>query len=176
MTPPVSPTVSPPHRRPLALVLLGALLLLLGACRGSRDKAESTVEERQEIEQFIESYLPHLAEAYANRSSAPLQGFAVDKERSKVEKLFADLTAQGRIVKPEVREVTVEDFSVWNHSNAFVTTFEVWDLRVYPIGSDQVLSEAIGQRNRVKYQLKRDDETGEWRVLWRDIVQTLETE
>ena len=45
----------------------------------------------------------------------------------------------------------------------------MWDIRTYSTGSDQLLTEQLGQRNRVKYQLKRID--GSWQVLFRTILE-----
>lgn len=129
-------------------------------------------KDRQQIEALLAAYLPKLAEAYATRDAAVLEGFAVLKEIATVSRLLDELTADGRLVKPTLKQVTVEDFSVWNHANAFVSTFEVWDLRVYSTGSEVLLSESLGQRNRVKYQMKRDGDS--WMVLLRQIEQTLD--
>ena len=68
---------------------------------------------------------------------------------------------------PTFRQVTVEDVNVWNYSNAFVTTLEVWDLQILAVGTEEVLAEELAQRNRVKYQLKREED--HWRVLFRTI-------
>ena len=74
---------------------------------------------------------------------------------------------------------TVEQVNIWNYANAFVTTIEVWDLRVFTDGGTQ-LSEELGQRSRVKYQMKRVDsmefEEGEeeWLILHREIDQSFE--
>ena len=63
--------------------------------------------------------------------------------------------------------MTIEDVRIWNYSNAYVTTLEVWDLVVYATGSDQVLASEYEQPNRVKYQLKREGDS--WRILFREI-------
>ncbi len=59
---------------------------------------------------------------------------------------------------------------MWSVANAYVTTVEVWDIRTYAAGSDNVVRQALDQRNRVKYQLRR--ENGRWRVFWRQLVKT----
>jgi hypothetical protein len=66
----------------------------------------------------------------------------------------------------------VESVETWRHVNAFTTTVEVWDLRVYAAGTDVILSETIDQRNRVKYQLQRQGER--WLVLFRELDATFE--
>ncbi len=69
----------------------------------------------------------------------------------------------------EFKDLAIEDINVWSYSNAYVTTVETWDLRVYSTGSEQLLSQERSQRTRVKYQLKRSDEG--WLVLFRTIVE-----
>ena len=61
--------------------------------------------------------------------------------------------------------MTIEDVRVFNYANAYVATVEVWDIRSLSTGSREQLAESIGQRDRVKYQLKREGES--WRVLFR---------
>lgn len=153
------------------MLLVGiAALLSLGGC--GKMTGSDPEQDRQQIEALLDAYLPKLAEAYATRDPMVLEGLAVPKEIATVSRLLDELTADGRLVKPTLKQMTVEDFSVWNYANAFVSTFEVWDLRVYSTGSEVLLSESLGQRNRVKYQMKREGD--EWIVLFRQIEQTLE--
>ena len=81
--------------------------------------------------------------------------------------LVQDLADQGRYLAPEFKSVTVEKTHTWNYSNAFVTTLEVWDVRLYTLGGDELLGEDLDKNYRVKYQLKRDDDS--WRILFRAI-------
>lgn len=140
------------------------ILLVAVACGPSAERQEVN---RDEIKADLEAYLPLLGEAYATGDLEPLQGWAVEKERARVMKRLDDLTTQGRRLVPTFRQLTVEDVNIWNYSNAFVTTLEVWDLKILALGSEQVLAEELGQRNRVKYQLKREEDR--WRVLFRTI-------
>ena len=66
----------------------------------------------------------------------------------------------------------LERVKVWRHVNAYATTLEVWDLQVVAEGTDVVLSEVYNQSNRVKYQLKRRDDS--WIVLFRQIEDTFQ--
>lgn len=153
-------------RRRFLLPLLAPALLLAAGCGGSSAKGEA---DRAGIEAAIEAYLPLLATAYAEGDLAGLAGHAATKEIASVDKRIQDLKLQGRVLEPKLRSVTVEELNVWSHSNAYVTTVEVWDLQVYSTGARQLLSEELGQQNRVKYQLKRDGDG--WLVLYRTIVQ-----
>ncbi len=123
--------------------------------------------DRREIADFLESYLPVLAEAYATGNLEPLRQFVAEKEIARVEKRVHDLAVEGRVFKPTFRSLTIEDVQRWNYANAFVTTHEVWDVRSVVAGTDTVLAEVLEQPNRVKYQLKLDG--GRWRVLFRTI-------
>jgi len=142
-----------------------ALLLALGCSDAARQVDEE--ETKKEIETTLQAYLPLLAEAYATGDLEPLRPWAAEKEMARIYKRVEELAAQGRTLVPTFRQVTVEELNVWNYSNAYATTIEIWDLEVYASGSDQILSQEYEQSNRVKYQLKRDDDR--WRVLFRTI-------
>lgn len=143
------------------------LATCLGLSCGDESSDSRQAVDRQEIQAALEVYLPLLGEAYATGDLAPLAPYAAEKEISTIRKRIEDLAVQGRTLEATFRSLTIEDFNVWNYSNAFVTTFEVWDLVVYATGTDQVLAEEIEQPSRVKYQLKREGDG--WRVLYRGI-------
>jgi hypothetical protein len=146
---------------------LGSLILALVVGAGCDPSAERQEVNRDEIKADLEVYLPLLGEAYATGNLEPLREWAVEKEMARVMKRLDDLATQGRRLVPTFRQVTVEDVNVWNYSNAFVTTLEVWDLRILAVGTEDVLAEEVAQRNRVQYQLKREED--HWRVLFRTI-------
>jgi len=146
----------------LACVLLMALAVF--ACGPSEEKEQAN---RDEIQAALENYLPILGEVYATGDLSLLEGWAAEKEIARIHKRVQDLSYQGRRLVPTFRSLTVEDSNVWNYSNCYVTTLEVWDLEVRATGTEQVLSTQLEQSNRVKYQLKRED--GRWRVLFRTI-------
>lgn len=147
-----------------ALLLLLAVSCIAGESLPPADEAA--------IGAAMEEYLPRLATAYATGDLEVLRGVAAEKEIAGLEKRIRDLLAEGRIVEPTFKSVQVEQIDIWSHSNAFVTTLEVWDLAVYASGSHRLLSQELGQRNRVKYQLKRQDDG--WRVLYREIETTFD--
>jgi len=144
------------------VLLIGVILTACGGAAGTEEEVS-----RQEIEETLKSYLPLLAEAYATGDLEPLRPYVAEKEISRVFKRVQDLSYQGRTLVPTFRQLTIEDVNVWNYSNAYVTTHEVWDLVVYATGSENVLAEEYEQPNRVKYQFKRDGD--QWRVLFRTI-------
>lgn len=146
----------------LACGLLTALTVF--ACGPSEEQEQV---DRDEIQAALETYLPLLGEVYATGDLSLLEGLAAEKEIARVHKRIEDLSFQGRRLVPTFRSLTVEDSNVWNYSNCYVTTLEIWDLEIRATGADQVLSTQLEQPNRVKYQLKRDD--GRWRVLFRTI-------
>ena len=153
----------------MRLPSLGVAVLIVGTLCGSCATSEERQEvDRQGIQESLEIYLPLLAEGYATGNLEPLRIAAAEKEISGIMKRVEDLAYQGRTLVPTFRSLTIEDVKVWNNSNAFVSTVEEWDLVVYATGSDQVLAEERGQINRVKYQLKREDDD-RWRVLFRQI-------
>lgn len=152
-------------------LLLAFVMLLLPGC--SSEVAEISPQDRQAIRSLLESYLPLMAESYGSGRFEKLEEFAVEKEIASVRKRVNDLALGGRDLRPELLSVEVEDITVWNHSNAFVTTLEVWNLRIFATGTDTVLSEELGQRNRVKYQIKRREQG--WQVLYRTLDTTFDS-
>lgn len=151
-------------------ICAGIGLLLLAA--GCAPPGENPEIDRGEIEMMLRAYLPKLGTAYASRDPSILADLAVPKELARIRLRVEELSEQGRIYEPEFREVTVEDVSVWNYANAFVSTLEVWDVRSFTVGSHVLVQESLGQKSRVKYQLKRKD--GSWVILYRELAQTLE--
>ena len=144
------------------------MLLLLGCATG--DAPEVSVADRTAIRDLLEGYLPVMAEAYDTGRFEELEPFAVEKEIAALRKRINDLALGGRDLRPILRSLEIEDITIWNYSNAFVTTVEVWDLRIFATGTDTVLSEVEAQRSRVKYQVKRRDEG--WQVLYRTLDTT----
>ena len=121
---------------------------------------------------MLQAYLPKLGQAYASRDTSILEGIAVPKEMARIQLRTEELTATGQVYEPELKKVTVEDISVWNYANAFVTTFEVWDVRSFTLGTHLLVNESLDQRNRVKYQMKRKRDG--WVVLYRELDQTFD--
>ena len=152
--------------------LPACLLLALALTTGCGEAGGSEEVDRREIEAVLRAYLPKLGEAYASRDTSILSGFAVPKEMARIQLRTDELSASGRVYEPEFKEVTVEDISVWNYSNAFVTTLEVWDVRSYTLGTRLKVNESLDQRNRVKYQVKRKDDG--WVILYRELDQTFD--
>ncbi len=149
------------------VVLLAAVL-----AAGCGEFGSDPQVDRQEIETVLGQYLPKLGQAYGSRDTSILEGLAVPKEMARIELRTEELAATGRVYEPEFKEVTVEDVSVWNYSNAFVTTLEVWDVRSFTLGTHLSVNESLGQRNRVKYQMKRKGDG--WVILYRELDQTFD--
>ncbi len=140
-------------------------LLLLATAFGCGPSEKQQQVNTESITAALEVYLPRLGQAYSTGDLTPLEGLAAQKEIAAIEKRISDLADQGRIVEATFRELTIEEATVFNYANAYVSTVEVWDLRSLATGSRQQLAEDIGQSNRVKYQLKREGDS--WRVLFR---------
>lgn len=173
-----SPTMnSTIHRRVRVLrrfhiASLALAIYLAGAVGCDARRGVDPEVDHSEIEALLRTYLPKLGEAYATQDTSVLEGLAVAKEMSRIELRTRELDANGQVYEPIFREITVEDVSVWNYSNAFVTTLEVWDVSSYTVGSHILVNQSLGQRNRVKYQLKRRDDS--WVILYRELDQTFE--
>lgn len=148
-------------------IALFSILLAATACGGGT--AEVSDEDRGEIIELLQTYLPKLGEAYAENDSEVLEDLAAPREIAAVEKRLRDIQLEGRRLEPTFKSVTLEDVQIWGYANAYVTTQEIWDIRTYATGSDQLLTEQPEERNRVKYQLKKID--GRWMVLFRTILE-----
>ena len=161
-----------PRPRPLRALLVTALLggLAVGAC--GPPSPEDEAEDREAIQAFLEEYLPRMAEAYRTGEVETLDPYAAQKEQQEIATMVRELAKGGEVLAPELESVQVEDITVWNEVNAYVTTVEVWDIRTFASGTERVVREQLAQPNRVKYQLKRDG--GRWRVFWREIERTYE--
>jgi hypothetical protein len=164
------------RRRPIRPIpplapLLGALLAALVTAAGCAPSPAQVEVDQDAVRELLEAYLPALSQAYATGDVSPLRGLAAEKEVLATEKRIVDIAREGRVVHPTFRDLTIEKLDVYQHSNAYVTTVERWDLQVYAAGTDRLLSEEMDQVNRVRYQLKRNDD-GSWRVLFRELVRT----
>ncbi len=151
-----------PRRHALAGYLLAALALLLTACQAS---VEEQAIDRQQVLETLKDYLGLLSEGYSTGDLEPMRRLAAEKEVATVAKLVGDYAAKGMRIEAQLKEITLEDLTVWSANNAYATTVEVWDLRKRDVGTDRLLSEALGRRHRVKYQLKRRPDG--WQVLYR---------
>lgn len=147
---------------------VGLAALLAGAAACGRSAATEAADQAA-IRQLLEAYLPALAEAYATGEVEGLAPYAAQKEVLSTRKRVRDLGGQGRQVRPRFKQLTLERVDVYQHSNAYVSTVEIWDLEVYAAGSDRKISEQLDQVNRVRYQLKRTD--AGWQILYRELVQ-----
>jgi len=144
-----------------------SLVLALGfaACGPSAEKIEV---QRSEVESDLAEFLPLLAKAYSDGDIETLRGHAAEKELARITKRVQELADQGKVLIPKFHSVTVESVNAWSQNQAFATTVEVWDLKLYALGADlRLLSETVQESTRVKYQIRHDGER--WRVMARQI-------
>lgn len=146
----------------VAAVAALALLAALAACRPAEEDVE--VEE-EAIRAVIGRYADLLSQAYAFTDSSLLEPVASQRERAAVETNIRQLADRGQRIATDLKEMQIEEIGMSDLDNAYVQTFELWEIRVMDLGSERVVSVDPNQRNRVRYQLKRQD--GVWRVLWR---------
>ncbi len=144
-------------------------LLAVAACvaLGCTPAAVEDAAAKAEIQTFLEEFLPALGNAYAQGDANLIEPYVAPKEVARVEKRLNELSVKGLVYAPSVRTITIESVNVWNNSNAFVSTLEIWDVRRLAAGTELPIDEVLEQPNRVKYQMKRDKNG--WRVLYRTI-------
>jgi hypothetical protein len=152
--------------------------VLLAACAAPGDEegaeAAASPQTQAEIEAQLRAYLPVLSHAYASGDIEPLRAYAVERVMAQVEKRVSDLAAGGMVLDPDLRELTVEKVVTWGNDFAMVTTLETWDLHYVSAGAGAPISERLGTRNRVQYQLKKLD--GRWTVFHRELQQEFDAE
>ncbi|MEM7052355.1 MAG: IMS domain-containing protein [Acidobacteriota bacterium] len=160
---------APMSIRCLTAMAMTLLVILLAGCA---DEAQRNEDVRPEVETLINAYLPALGQFYETGDTSLVEGLAAEKEVFTVEQRIRKLAEAGRRVRATPKQVSIERIDVYQYSNAYVTTFELWDLEVIAIGSERQISQVIDQPNQVRYQLKRSD--GRWKILFRELVKTEE--
>lgn len=158
-------TIPPARPRRAAALAAAAALVLLAALGACRPAEEEVAIEEEAIRGVIDRYADLLSKAYAFTDSSLLEPVASQREQAAVEVNIRQLAERGQRIATDLKEMQIEDIGMSDLDNAYVQTFELWEIRVMDLGSERVVSVDPNQRNRVRYQLKRQD--GEWRVLWR---------
>ena len=154
-----------PGRRTRAAAFAVAALALLASLAACRPDEQEVAVEEEAIRAVIDRYADLLSQAYAFTDSSLLEPVASQRERAAVETNIRQLADRGTRIATDLKELEIEDIGMSDLDNAYVQTFELWEIRVMDLGSERVISVDPNQRNRVRYQLKRQD--GVWKVLWR---------
>lgn len=157
------------RRRSLAAARALAAVLAAAAGLACSPSEEASGDARAEVEQLLAEYLPRLPEAYRTGDLAPLEGLASPREMDRIESLILDRAQEGQVVDPELKSFEIEQFDLYQHSNAYLTTREVWDLRLRAAGSDRLIHEELAKPDRYRYQVRRQDGGG-WRILSREVI------
>jgi hypothetical protein len=154
-------------RRSAAVALAAApLLAALIACGPSEQVQQ---EARADVEELLAAYLPALSEYYRSGDSEHVEGLAAPRERDRVEWLIRDRAQEGMVIDATLQRFEIDRFDLYQHSNALLSTREVWDLRIRAAGSDRIIQEELGKTDGYRYQVKRGDDDG-WMVLSREVV------
>ena len=153
-------------RRSAAVALAAApLLAALIACGPSEQVQQ---EARADVEELLAAYLPALSEYYRSGDSEHVEGLAAPRERDRVEWLIRDRAQEGMVIDATLQRFEIDRFDLYQHSNALLSTREVWDLRIRAAGSDRIIQEELGKTDGYRYQVKRGDDG--WMVLSREVV------
>jgi predicted lipid-binding transport protein (Tim44 family) len=157
------------RRRSLAAARAFAAVLTAAAALACSPSEEASGDAQAEVEQLLAEYLPRLPEAYRTGDLDPLEGLASPREMDRIESLILDRAKEGQIVDPELKSFEIVQFDLYQHSNAYLTTREVWDLRLRAAGSDRLINEELAKPDRYRYQVRRHDGDG-WRILSREVI------
>lgn len=153
-----------------AAAVLGVLLLLLTALAACEPSPEKTAADREAVEATLKDYARLLSQAYAFTNPEALAPVATKREQASVENNIARIAEQGQRLAVDQKEMVLEDLNVFQPGNAYVVTFETWEVRVLALGSDREISRDEKQQTRVRYRLKTDDD-GVWKVVWRQRLE-----
>jgi len=152
------------------LALGAALLLLLAALAACKPSPQEIAADRQAVETTLQEYGRLLGRAYAFTDPQELAPVATRREMASVENNIARVAEQGQRLVVDQKEMVLEDLNVFQPGNAYVVTFEVWEVRVLALGSEREISRDEKQQTRVRYRLKTDD-AGVWKVVWRQRLE-----
>jgi hypothetical protein len=155
----------------LRVTALGAvLLLLLMALAACEPSAQKIAADREAVETTLQEYGRLLSRAYAYTDPQELAPVATRREMAAVENTIAVIAEKGQRLAVDQKEVVLEDLNVFQPGNAYVVTFETWEVRVVALGSEREISRDEKQQTRVRYRLKTDD-AGVWKVVWRQRLE-----
>lgn len=161
-----------PARPVLAPLLLVPVLLVAVACGPTPEEVQA---DREAIEATLHEYGRQLSQAYAFTDPTALEEVAMPREVAAVENNIARLAEDGRRIAAHQKELVIEDLNVFQPGQAYVRTFETWDIQVMAIGTERSISRDPDQRSRVRYRLKQDDD-GAWKVLGRERLEAASRE
>jgi hypothetical protein len=151
------------------VTVLGVLALVVaGLAAACRPAPEEVAADREEIRAMLEAYADRLSQAYAFTDASILEGIASQREIASVAGNIEILARDGQRLATDLEELQIEKIEMVDRGNAYVQTFEVWEIRVMDLGSERMISADRDQRNRVRYQLEKEE--GRWRVLWRQRI------
>jgi len=143
--------------------LLGiALFAAMAACSGSGGVSDA---DRRAIESLLAEYARLMAAAYESGDGKSVAPIATEREQQRLAISISELEAEGRALRPTLQSLAIEAIDPSGRRLVTVNTLEVWDLRVVALGTEQPISESLGQENRLTYTLQRD-QSG-WHVLAR---------
>lgn len=147
-------------------------LLIASTLPGCAPSEARRAEDRAAIEALLADYASRLSETYRTGDGATLREVATEREVARVLGQVAELSHEGRALRPELRRQAIESIEIHRATAATAVTVETWSLRVVAIGSEAVVSESPEQENRIVYSLTR--EGGRWWILSRTLRHSTE--
>jgi len=142
--------------------LIAALLLLSSCADRPIDDAE-----RRAIGGLLDRYVVEMAAAYESGDASKVADAATEREQRRLEQAISELAAEGRGLRPSLVRLAIDSIERGSRTTVMVDTIETWDLRVVALGSEEVVSESLGQENRLSYVLIREGDA--WRILSRQL-------
>lgn len=151
-------------KRLIAIVFLMTALL---ACHSEEHKRELEAEVRASLDR----YLTRLVIAYREGNATVMKGVASQKEHLEVGNLIMKLYERGYLVDAELVDLQIVYMDVYNETNAFVKTTEIWDVTTRHPRTREVKGKQRGQLLHVTYQISDLPDLG-WVVTSRLTEET----
>lgn len=141
-------------RLPLILALFIPLALGCGK--------EKVYKADPEIESAVKGYCESLIPTYNTLDTKHLQGYATEKETSRISMIILQFTGEKKFMESEMKEFKVVNVKLKDSSNADVETFEKWRYRHLKKDTKEVIKPWIDAEYKLRYNLIKQD--GKWLV------------
>lgn len=152
--------------RRLAILVVGALLLVSAGCSVAPEKTASVVA----VETAVRAYNAALVTAFAEMDMNELNAVATEEQAATEFPLMAAL-GEGRVrMLSTLTSIEFGDVAFSGDSSATVTTTETWDYRHESLDTSETVREEKGIVYHLRYNLVLQDER--WLV---DVVAPLDT-
>lgn len=123
---------------------------------------EKVYKADPEIESAVKGYCESLIPTYNTLDAKHLQGYATEKEMSRIGMIILQFTGEKKFMESEMKEFKVVKVQLKDAKNAAVETFEKWRYRHLRKGTKEVIKPWIDAEYKLQYHMVKED--GKWLV------------